>query len=334
MGELVLVSGGDGFLGTNLVRELLGRNYRVRILTEPGREPVTLAGLDVEVLHGDIRSAADFAKAAENCDYLVHTAASTSIWPARSTFLEEINIEGTRNALQAAELAGVKRLIHVGSANSFGFGTADDPGDETREYSSARYGLGYMDTKRQAHELVLDATETKGLPALVVAPTFMLGPYDTKPGSGRMILSVAHREVPGYTLGGRCYIYVKDVACGIANALTKGKTGESYIFGNENLTYKDVFSIMAEVAGVKAPGLKVPPAVSLIAGAFGSFFGRILNKEPKISLPMARISKDCHFYTAAKAVRELELPQTPIVQAIEEAYRWFYDNGYIKAAAK
>ncbi len=334
MSDLVLVSGGDGFLGTNLVRELIGRGYRVRILTEPRREPVTLAGLDVKVVHGDIREKNDFTAAAEGCDYLVHTAASTNIWPPRSTFLREINVEGTRNAVEAAKHAGVKRLVHVGSANSFGFGTAQDPGDETRAYASAHYGLGYMDTKYEAHQLVIDAAVHDGVPALVVAPTFMLGPYDTKPGSGRMILSGAHREVPGYTLGGRCYIYVKDVAVGIANALAKGKPGESYIFGHENLTYMEAFSLMARAAGVKPPGMKVPPAASLIAGAFGSFFGRMFGREPKISLPMAKISKDCHFYTAAKAVRELDLPQTPIVQAIEEAYRWFVDNGFIKAAGK
>ena len=334
MSELVLVSGGDGFLGTNVVRELISRNYRVRALTEPGRDPVTLADLEVDIVRGDIRDSGQYVTAAEECDYLIHTAASTSIWPPKSSFLEEINVEGTRNAILAAQRAGVKRMVHVGSANTFGFGSADDPGDESKEYTSSHYGLGYMDTKREAHRLVLDAVDRENLPAIIVAPTFMLGPYDTKPGSGRMILSVAHQEVPGYTAGGRCYIFVKDVANAIANALTMGAVGESYILGNENLTYQAAFSLIAQVAGVKPPGLKIPPTASLLVGGFGSLFGRIFGSEPKISLPMARISKDCHFYTAAKAVRELALTQTPVVEAIEEAYHWFCDNGYIKAAKK
>lgn len=332
MNELVLVTGGDGFLGTNIVRELLRRDYAVRILTEPGRVPVTLAGHSVDVVHGDIRDAGQVTAAAQGCDYIIHTAASTSIWPPRSSFLTEINIEGTRNVLQAAKTAGVTRLIHVGSANSFGFGTKDAPGDETKPYACAHYGLGYMDTKYEAHALVLDAIDSMGLPAIVVAPTFMLGPYDTKPGSGKMILSVAHGEVPGYTVGGRCYIYVKDVAVGIANALTQGTLGECYIFGNENLSYREVFSLMARVAGVRPPRLKVPGSISRVAGAFGSFFGGLFGFEPKISLPMARISTDDHYYTAAKAVRELSLPQTPISVAVEDAFRWFQENGYVKVA--
>ena len=330
MNELVLVTGGDGFLGTNIVRELLSREYAVRILTEPGREPLTLAGLAVDVVHGDIRNADQVAAAAQGCDYIIHTAASTSIWPPRSTFLTEINIEGTRNVLEAAKAAGVTRLIHVGSANSFGYGTKDAPGNETLPYACAHYGLGYMDTKYEAHSLVLDSVRTMELPAIVVAPTFMLGPYDTKPGSGKMILSVAHGEVPGYTVGGRCYIYVKDVAIGIANALTQGEVGECYIFGNENLSYREIFSLMARVAGVRAPALKVPGSISRVAGAFGSFFGGVFGFEPKISLPMARISTDDHYYTAAKAIRELSLPQTSIEAAVEDAYQWFRDNDYVK----
>ncbi len=326
----MLVTGGDGFLGTNIVRELLERDYAVRILTEPGRDPVTLAGLSFETIHGDIRDADHVIAAAQGCDYIVHTAASTSIWPPRSSFLREINVEGTRNVLEAAALAGVTRLIHVGSANSFGFGTKDSPGDESRPYACARYGLGYMDTKYEAHSLVMEAVNTRELPAIVIAPTFMLGPYDTKPGSGKMVLSVAHKEVPGYTIGGRCYIYVKDVATGVANALTQGRVGECYIFGNENLTYNEIFTLIARVAEVDPPGLRVPGPVSRLAGAFGSLFGGLLRFEPKISLPMARISKDYHYYTAAKAIRELALPQTSMATAVEDAFRWFSDNGYVK----
>ena len=330
MENKVLVTGGDGFLGTNIVRELLSRDYSVRILAEPGRDVKTLKGMHVEAVPGDLRSGKDVIAAAKTCSYVIHTAASTNIWPPRSTFLKEINVEGTRNVIRAAEEAGVKRLVHVGSANSFGFGTIDDPGDETKPYACARYSLGYMDTKYEAQELVLDACSRNNLPAVILAPTFMLGPYDTKPGSGKMILSVVHGEVPGYTDGGRCYIYVKDVAMAAANALEHGKNGECYIAGNENLTYREIFELIAKVAGGAPPKMQVPTALSRAAGAFGSLFGSVFRFEPKISLPMARISTDYHYYTAAKAIKELSLPQTPIVNAVEEAYRWFYDNGYIK----
>lgn len=330
MNECVLVTGGDGFLGTNVVRELLDRGYGVRILTEPGRNPATLEGLPVEVRHGDIRETEGVLKAADGCDFIIHTAASTTIWPPRSDLLTGINVEGTRSVLRAALAAPVKRLVHVGSANSFGYGTRESPGNESKPYGCGKYRLGYMDTKYEAHQLVLETVKRNGLPAVIVAPTFMLGPYDTKPGSGRMILAIAKGKVPGYTVGGRCYIYVKDVAKAVCNALERGRVGESYILGNENLTYRESFELIARIVGAGAPRLRIPGTVSRAVGFFGSVYGTMTRAEPRISLPMARISTDFHFYSAAKAVHELALPQTPVEVAVREAYRWFIDNGYLE----
>ncbi len=326
----VLVTGGDGFLGTNVVRELLGRGYRVRAFIEPGRNPATLEGLEVEPVRGDIRQAKAVAEAAEGCNYIIHTAASTSIWPPRSEMLRQINVEGTLNVIRAALTASVQRLVHVGSANSFGFGTRESPGDESRPYTCAKYGLGYMDTKYEAHKRILESVERQGLPAVIVAPTFMLGPYDTKPGSGRMILEVARRRVPGYSSGGRCYLYVKDAAVGAANALERGRVGESYILGNENLTYRETFELIARVVGVRPPRTKIPAPLTRMVGLFGSMTGTLSGREPKISLAMAKIATELHFYTAAKAVRELDLPQTPIEEAVRDAYRWFCEHGYLE----
>ena len=334
MSEHVLVTGGDGFLGTNIVYELLDRGYSVCALTEPGREPATLRSMQVETVSGDIRNPDAVADAASGCDYIIHTAASTSIWPPRSNMLEEINIRGTENVIRAALEAKVKRLVHVGSANSFGFGTRESPGDESRPYACRKYRLGYMDTKYEAHLRVLRAVESDGVPAIIVAPTFMLGPYDSKPGSGRMILAVAEGKVPGYTSGGRCYIYVKDVATAAVNALERGRLGESYILGNENLTYRECFEMIAKVAGVKPPRVKIPAPLSIGVGLLGSLAGRLTGKEPKISLAMARISSDFHFYSAGKAVRELGLPQTPVEKAVREAYAWFLEHGYLEQPEK
>ena len=330
MSKLVLVTGGDGFLGTNIVQKLLEQSYKVRIFTVPGRDLKTLTGLPVEAVYGDIREKAAVEAAADGCDFIIHTAASTNIWPPRSDLLTGINVEGTRCVVEAALSASVKRFVHVGSANTFGYGTKRSPGDESRPYMCGKYGLGYMDTKYEAHQLVLESVRTRGLPAVIAAPTFMLGPYDTKPGSGRMILAVAGRSVPGYTAGGRCYISVKDAAAGIVNALERGRVGESYILGNENLTYRECFELIADVVGVEPPRLRVPGFESRTAGFFGSLFGNLTGREPTLSLPMARISTDYHFYTAAKAVDELALPQTPVERAIGEAYSWFVDNGYLE----
>ena len=225
-------------------------------------------------------------------------------------------------------------MVYVGSANSFGFGPITQPGDESKPYQSAQYGLGYMDTKYAAHCLVLDSVRKERLPAAIIAPTFMFGPFDSKPGSVRVILAVAKGQVPGFSAGGRCYIHVKDVACGASNALIDGAVGESYILGNENLTYKEIFEKIAAVAGVRAPRISFPSSISKTVGFFGSVYGNLLKAEPKISLQMAKIASHEHYYSSAKAVRELSLPQTPIKTAIEDALRWFCDNGYMNGQSK
>ena len=152
-----------------------------------------------------------------------------------------MNIEGTENVIQAIKDNNVKRLVYVGTANSFGNGSSlDDLGDETNEYTAHKYGLD-LDSKKKAQDLLLDAVKKDGLPAIIVNPTFMIGPYDSKPSSGTMVLAIYNGKVPGYTRGGKNYIAVKDTAVAIANGITMGRIGECYILGNENLSYKDAF---------------------------------------------------------------------------------------------
>lgn len=328
MSERVLVTGGDGFLGTHIVRELLGRGHTVRVMSEPGREAPGLTGMAVERVEGDLRQARAVVEAVQGCAHVVHAAASTAIWPSKSELLRQINVDGTRNVVSACLSEGVERLVHVGSANSFGFGSKDSPGDETRPYGGGVYGLGYMDTKREAMDLVLAAVRDQGLDAVVVAPTFMLGPGDFGPGSGQMLLSVAAGEVPGITRGGRCYVHVRDVAMATVNALTMGRKGECYIAGHENLSYGEAFGLMARVTGAKPPRLQFPGVAVLAVGALGSLQGKLLGRAPKVSMPMARISTDEHYYSSAKAVHELEMPQTPVETAVREAWAWFREHAY------
>ncbi len=163
----------------------------------------------------------------------------------------------------------------------------------------------------------------------MVNPTLMFGPYDSKPGTGAMILAIYHQRVPGYAPGGRNYIHVRDVAEGISNALEGGSIGENYILGNENLSYRDVFARIARVVGVPAPRLALPAFVTKGYGLMSSVFGRIFNKTPILSYALARIACDEHYYTARKAVEILGLPRTPIDIAVLEAFQWFKQNGYL-----
>lgn len=323
----IFVTGGDGLLGSNLVRILLDRGHELRVFVQPGRTVNSLDGLNLKKAEGDLLNYESLKAAAGEVDAIFHLAASTSIWPSRNEMVNRVNIEGTRNILRLAKESDVKKLVHVGTANTFSFGTKENPGREDTAYKGLQYGLDYMDSKWKAHQLVMEAVK-EGLPALVVNPTFMLGAYDSVPGSGAMILAVYSQKLPGYAPGGRNYICAKDAAKGIANALEKGKTGESYIIGNENLSYKEAFGKMAVELGVKPPTRSIPKWALLVYGRFGSLLAGITGRKPTVSWPMAKIACDAHYFSAEKAVRELDLPQSPIEEGIRESFNWLKNNGY------
>ncbi|UCF96922.1 MAG: NAD-dependent epimerase/dehydratase family protein [Spirochaetaceae bacterium] len=326
---MILITGSNGFLGRNLIDELFARKYRIRAFVGPGNMEHNLDGKVAEVLHGDILSPASLQQAVEGCEAIIHAAANTSIWPPRSYIQRRINIDGTANVVEAAKSAGVGKLVYVGSATSFGYGSKEDPGDETRPYLGRRLGLDYFDSKYEAQKIVLKAAESGDVPAVVVNPTYMFGAYDAKPGSGTLILGTYHQKLPGGGTGGRNYASVKDVAVGIANALEKGKVGKCYILGNENLSYSELFAKISSVIGKPASKTTWPAWLGRTVGLAGSIYGRVFNVMPALTLKLVNLALSEHYYTARRAVQELEMPQTPIETAIDEAFQWFRDNGYL-----
>lgn len=316
-------------LGSNLVRELLVKGYRVKAFLEEGRETGTLDGLNIERSRGDLLSPSELQDAMEGCTFAIHTAAITNVIPNRSEIIRRINIEGTRNFVSAALKCRIEKLVHVGTANSFGPGTRNNPGDETRPYCGGKYHLDYMDSKRQAQDEILQAVHEKGLPAVIVNPTFMIGPFDSRPGSGEMILSIATGKVPGYTRGGRNYVHVNDVVTGIINALERGKSGECYILGNSNLSYREIFTLIAETIGAKPPKLFMPKLLALPFSSLAPAFSALTRTRPRLNLSMAKISCDDHYFSSKKAIEELSLPQTDIKTAIKDCYDWFVKHGYV-----
>lgn len=327
----ILVTGPDGVLGSNLIRELISRNYTVSVLLEPGKDPITLKGLNIKKYYGNILNPEELDVAFEGKEVVFHCAASTSVFPARNEIVNKVNIDGVQNVINSTLKYSVKKLIYVGTANSFGYGTShENPGKEGNPYVSVKYGLDYMDSKYKAQQLILESVKNQQLPAIIVNPTFMIGPYDSRPSSGAMILAIHQQKVPGYTLGGKNYTAVKDVATAMANAITMGKIGESYILGNVNLGYKEAFETIAKTIGVKAPKRKLSSFMVVAYGTFNSFFAKIFNYYPSVTKELAIISCENHFYSAEKARKELQMPQTPIEVAIEECYNWFKENGYLK----
>jgi dihydroflavonol-4-reductase len=326
----IFVTGADGLLGSNLVRELISRGHAVRAFVQPGRQQKTLEGLSIEKAEGNLLMETDVISGSAGCDAIIHCAASTAVWPIRSEIINKVNIDGTKNIIKAVQQNNIQRLVYVGTANSFGFGSKEAPGIEGNPYKSATYGLDYMDSKYKAMLVVLEEVKKNSLPAVVVNPTFMFGPYDSTPSSGAMIVALYKGKVPGYTAGGRNYLCAKDAGVAIANALTQGRVGECYILGNENLSYKEIFTKISNTIGVKPPALAIPSVFAKLYGHIGSLTGTITGKAPAVSYPLSRIASDEHYYSPAKARTELGLPQSPVETGIKESFEWLKENGYLK----
>ena len=321
----ILHTGADGLLGSNLVRLLLKKEYSVRVFLFKSSKSKTLDGLAIERFYGDVMLPETIDEAMNGCDVVIHAAAMTNIWPARSEMVRRINIEGTQNIINAVLKNRISRMIYVGSASSV---NAEKTDSSKYAFPGAKFGLDYIDSKFEALQLILKAVKTQTLPAVAVLPTFMIGPYDSLPSSGQMILAVAQGKMKFYTGGGRNYIHVNDVATAIVNALETGTVGKYYIAGNENLTYKEFLSKTAVIVGKPKPWMKIPGWLVKCIGYTGTAAGNLLNKQPMLSYPMARISCEKQFVESDDAVNELKMPKTNIEIAIKDCYTWFQANGY------
>ncbi len=323
----ILVTGADGMLGSNLIRLLLKQGHEISVLIHPASNSFTLNGLKISKFSGDILKEESLYPAFSKNEVIIHAAASTRVWPTRSEEVRRINIEGTKNVINAALRHKIKRFIYVGSASS-----VNAAGSSSGIYSFpfAKYGLDYIDSKFEALKLILQAANTKGLPALAVLPTFMIGAYDSQIGSGKMILKLASGELRFIPNGGKNFVYVNDVAAAIANSLTLGEIGRYYLAGNENLTYQEFLNRVAKIVGKPELCIRVPDLLVKVIGLAGSIYGKILRKEPLLTYSTARISCDRHFILNSTAVAELNMPQTNIEIAIQDCYDWFEKNGYVK----
>jgi dihydroflavonol-4-reductase len=321
----ILVTGADGMLGSNLVRLLLGKGYEVKVFLHPSSKSDTLDGLNIERFYGDILDPLSLNQPFSGIDAVVHAAASTSVWPARSEKVRRINIEGTQNIIEKVLKCKVKRLVYVGSASSV---NTKESGNSKYAFPGAKFRLDYIDSKYEAFNRVMDAVKNRNLPAVAILPTFMIGSYDSLPGSGKMILAIAQEKLKFYTKGGRNFIHVADVAEAIANSLELPCLGKYYVAGGANLSYREFFGMVASVTGKPAPRIRIPGWVVKSVGWFGTLVGNISGKEPLLSYPMARISIEEQFVASDEIVRDLGMPQTPVEKAIADCYGWFRANGY------
>ncbi|MDX2247429.1 MAG: NAD-dependent epimerase/dehydratase family protein [Bacteroidia bacterium] len=329
--KTVFVTGSDGMLGSNVVRELLTQGYRVKAMVQPGRNPKTISDLKgVEIVYGDLLDWEKIKQLMRGCDSVIHTAAYAASWPSRSPRYFDINVTGTQNVINAALFHRVNRFVHISSSNTQGFSESKKtPGTETTPWRGDQ-GMDYALSKKIAHEKVEKAIAEQNLPAVFICPGFMFGAFDTGPTSGQLLISAWNQDLKFCTKGGKNFVSASDVAKATVNALTLCQVGETYICGNQNLEFKELFEIIEDVTGIPQPKRVIPAFIVEITGMIMDFVGKITGKKPPLSFAMARNANLRMYYRADKAIKQLKMPQTDLRTAIKDAYRWFGENGYLK----
>lgn len=323
-----LVVGATGFIGSAVVRQLLDDGVDVRVTVRQSSDTRNLDGLDVERVPGDIRDEASIRAALDGCDTMYLTAAHFSHWAPDPSQFYEINVGGTRTALRAALGSDVSKVVYTSTNNAIGAYGAT-PSDEEVLFNYWSTGDHYSISKFLA-EIEAFKMGARGLPVVVVNPTLVIGTNDRRPtSSGQMVIDVASGKMPAYTEGWVNVIDVEDVARGHILAASRGTVGERYLLGNENLTVRQYFTLIAEAAGVDAPRLKAPYAAALSIAHAYEWASRFTKKHPVVTVSEVKIGHLGETYDCSKAVRELGLPQTPVRESIERAVAWFADHGYL-----
>lgn len=326
------VTGGTGFIGANLVRLLLSQGYAVSALVRPTSSLDNLRSLDVEIVKGDLNDS-DLSQKMVGCQVLFHVAAHYSLWQADRDALYRSNVLGTRNVLAAARQAGIDRTVYTSSVAAIGVGELGTTVDETHQSPVDKLVGHYKKSKFLAEQEAKQAVQA-GQDIVIVNPSTPIGPWDIKPTpTGDIILRFLRRQMPAYLNTGLNFIDVRDVARGHLLALERGKTGDRYILGNQNLTLKGLLDRLSEITGLSAPQQTVPAWLPLSLAWLDERVLAPLGKPPSIPLDGVRMSLQPMYYDASKAVRELGLPQTPIETALTDAVNWFVSEGYVAIGA-
>ncbi|HEX5035593.1 MAG TPA: SDR family oxidoreductase [bacterium] len=327
----ILVTGATGFVGSHVVRKLLQKGHEVRVLRRSASSTKMLEGLSVETAIGDVTDRTSVFQAAEGCEGVFHVAGHVSFWRGTHEIQKRINVDGTRNVVEASLAHKVKRLVHTSTIAAIGYAPDGQVGDETIPYNWWPYRLNYNNTKFLAQEEVRRGVE-KGLDAVIVNPSIVFGPGDLNLNAGAMIFQAARGKIAVYPRGGGCTCSVEDVAQGHVLAFEKGKTGELYILGGDNYSWKDLFTIICEVVGRPPPKIRVPGAAFQLFSLGWDLVSRVTHKEPALTPESARITLKTVFYSSEKAVRELGYAISPFRDTIRQTYEWYLANGYLKSS--
>jgi dihydroflavonol-4-reductase len=324
-----LVTGGTGFVGANVVRELLREGHSVRVLARPRGDRRAIAGLDVEVCEGDLLDPASLRLAVTGVRVVFHVAADYRLWARDAGELHRVNVGGTRAILQAAADAGVSRVVYTSTVGALGVPEDGTPGTEDTPASLADMVGPYKASKFLAEQVALGFAR-QGLPVVIVNPSAPVGPWDVKPTpTGQMVVDFLQGKMFATLDTGLNLVHVRDVARGHLLAAEHGRPGEKYILGNRNLPLEEIGLLLAAIAGIRPPRIRIPYAVAWLAAASMEAAARVTGTSPRVPLTAVRMARKRMYFSAAKAVRELGLPQTDVREALRDAAEWFRAHGYV-----
>ena len=319
-----LVTGATGFIGWHITRKLLARGTKVRALVRPAGR---VREVEVETITGDLRDRESLQRAVAGCSVVYHVAADYRLWAKDPGELFRSNVDGTRNLLLAARSAGVERVVYTSTVGCIGI-PRDKPGNEDVAVSIEEMTGAYKQSKFQAERVAVEFAQS-GLPVVIVNPTAPVGDHDFRPTpTGKIIVDFLKGAMPAFVDTGLNLVDVEDTAEGHLLACERGKVGERYILGCENLTLEQILGRLAQVSGIKAPRLRIPYPVAYLAGVISTGWANLSGHEPRAPLDAVRMARKRMFVSSEKARRELGFNPRPPDGALERAVNWFRANGY------
>jgi dihydroflavonol-4-reductase len=324
----VLVTGASGFVGSAVARALLAEGRKPRVLLRPSSDRGNIKGLDVELVLGGLDDPSVLKQAAYGCSAVYHVAADYRLWVRDPASMYAANVEGTRLVMEAALAAGVARVVYTSSVATLGWNADGRPADENTSSHAADMIGHYKRSKFMAEEVVKKLVRERNLPAVIVNPSTPVGPRDIKPTpTGRIIVEAASGRMPAYVDTGLNLVHVDDVASGHLLAEKRGRVGERYILGGDDLMLAEILRIIAEIAGRRPPKVQIPIAVLGPVAFLAEGWANLTGSEPFLTRDGLRMARHRMFFSSAKAVRELGYKPRPAAKGLADAIAWFRQAG-------
>ena len=327
-----LITGAAGFVGSAVLRELLKKGHKVKALVRQSSVLDNLKNLDVEIVCGDLKDRDSLKKSLKDCKYLFHVAADYRLWVPKPEEIYQNNVKGTENLMEEALNSEIEKVVYTSSVAVLGKPINGDIANEKTPVNVSQMIGHYKKSKFLAEEKVKELYITRKLPVVIVNPAAPVGPRDIKPTpTGKMILDAAMKKIPAYLDTGLNIVHVDDVAKGHMQAFNKGKLGERYILGGENLTLKEMLEIISILCGNKPPKIRLPRKPLYPIGYVFEIFARLFNiKNPMLTVDMIRMAEKKMFFSSEKAKKELNYKYKSAKNALKDAIQWFIDNGYCR----